>query len=99
MFAHAMALSAENKVRGVFGRLMFCNAVAERRQVDPGKHRLALPEHDWGQCEMQLVDQPDAKILTHRLDAAADLHVATIGSKFRLIQCRLDALGHEDEGG
>ena len=83
MFAYALALSAENKVCGVFGRLMFGNAVAERRQVDPGEHRFALPEHDWGQCEMQLVDQPGAKILTHRLDATADLHVATIGGKFR----------------
>src|SRR5580704_18938499 len=77
-------LSAENDVGGVIGRLMFGDAVAERRQVDPGEHRFALSEHDWGQCEMQLVDQPGAKILTHRLDATANLHVATIGGKFRL---------------
>ena len=75
-------------MRGVLGRPMVGDAKAERRQVDAGEHRFALPEHDWGQCEMQLVDQPSAKILTHRRDAAADLHVATIGGKFRLIQCR-----------
>src|SRR5215831_14390717 len=58
-----------------------------------------LPEHDGGQGQMQLVDQSRAKILTHRLDAAADLHVATIGGLLRLIQRRLDTLGHKDEGG
>ena len=94
-----VALSAENEVGGVFGRLMFGNAVAECRQVDPGENHFALPEYDWGQCEMHLVNQPGAKILTHRLDTTADLHVSTIGGKFRLIQCRLDAVGHEDEGG
>src|SRR5258705_1831831 len=78
---------------------MFGDAVAERRQVDAGEHRFALPEHDRRQGEMQLVDQVGAKILTHRLDAAADLHVATIGGELRLIQRRLDALAHEDKGG
>ena len=39
-------LSAENDVGGMLGRLMFGDAVAERRQVDPGEHRFALPEHD-----------------------------------------------------
>src|ERR1700686_5505530 len=48
---------------------------------------------------MQLGNQPGAKILTHRLDATADLHAATIGSVLRLIQSRLDTVGHEDEGG
>src|SRR5690242_711859 len=48
---------------------------------------------------MQLVDEPGAKILTHRRDATADLHVATMGGAFRLIQRRLDTLGDEDEGG
>src|ERR1700674_5508434 len=48
---------------------------------------------------MQLIDQPGAKILTRRLDATADLHVATIGGLFRLVQRRLDTVGHEDEGG
>jgi hypothetical protein len=36
------SLSAENDVGGVVGRLMFGDAVAERRQVDPGEHRFAL---------------------------------------------------------
>jgi hypothetical protein len=63
---HGGPLSAENDVGGVVGRLMFGDAVAERWQVDPGKHRFALPEHDRGQSEMQFVDQPGAKILTHR---------------------------------
>src|SRR6202051_449531 len=48
---------------------------------------------------MQFVDQPGAKILTHRLDATTDLHVATIGGLLRLIQRRLDTVGHEEEGG
>src|SRR5580704_9854751 len=48
---------------------------------------------------MQLVDQPAAKILTHRLDATADLHVAALGSELRLLQRSLDTVGHEDEGG
>src|SRR6202795_5287783 len=48
---------------------------------------------------MQLIDQPGAKILTRSLDATADLHVATIGGLFRLVQRRLDTVGHEDEGG
>src|SRR5215467_5685218 len=78
---------------------MFGDVVAQRRQVDPGEHCFALPEHDRGKGEMQLVDQPGAKILTHRLDATADLHVATIGSLLRLIQRRLDTVGYEDEGG
>jgi hypothetical protein len=52
-----------------------------------------LAEHDRGQGEMQLVEQPGAKILTHRLDATADLHVATIGGLLRLIQRRLDTVG------
>jgi len=68
-------------------------------RVDPGEHRFALPEHDRGQGEMQLIDQPGAKILTRRLDATADLHVATIGGLFRPVQRRLDTVGHEDEGG
>src|SRR5579859_6843019 len=74
-------LSAENDVGGMLGRLMFGDAVAERRQVDPGEHRFALPEHDRGQAEVQLVDQTGAEILTHRLDAAADLHVEQRRSK------------------
>ena len=41
-------LSAENDVGGVIGGLMFGDAVAERRQIDPGEHRFALPEHDRG---------------------------------------------------
>src|SRR5262249_11854368 len=92
-------LSAENDVGGVCGCLVFGDAEAERRQVNPGEHCFPLPEHDGGQGQMQLVDQSRAKILTHRLDAAADLHVATIGGLLRLIQCRLDTLGHKDEGG
>jgi hypothetical protein len=47
---------------------------------------------------MQFIDHPRAEILTHRLDAA-DFHIAAIGGSFRLFQCRLDAPGHEDEGG
>jgi hypothetical protein len=92
-------LSAENDVGGVVGRLMFGDAVAERWQVDPGEHRFAPPEHDRGQSEMQLVDQPGAKILTYRLDAATDLHVAALRGELRLLQRRLDTVGHEDEGG
>src|ERR1700722_2157481 len=48
---------------------------------------------------MQLVDQPGAKILTHRLDATTDLHVAAFGRELRLLQRSLDTVGHEDEGG
>src|SRR5579864_110427 len=92
-------LSGENDVGGVLARLMFGDTVAERWQVDPGEHCFALPEHDGGQGEMQLVDQPGAKILTHGVDATADLHVATIGGELRLFQGRLDAVGQEDEGG
>src|ERR1700722_13704134 len=99
MLAYTRLLSAKNDVGGVIGRLMFGDAVAERWQVDPGEHRFALPEHDRGHSEMQFVDQPGAKILTHRLDATTDLHVATIGGLLRLIQRRLDTVGHEDEGG
>src|SRR5215469_34583 len=95
----AMALSAENDVGGVLGGLMLGHAVAERRQVDPGEHRFALSEQDGGECEVQFVDQPGEKILAHRLDATADLHVATIGGKLRLIQGRLNPVGHEEEGG
>jgi hypothetical protein len=51
----------------MLGRLMFGDAVAERRQIDPGEHRFALPEHDRGQSEMQRVNQPGAKILTRAL--------------------------------
>jgi len=72
---------------------------AERRQIDPGEHRFALPEHDRGQGEMRFVDQPGAKILTHRLDATPDLHVATLGGELRLLQRRLDTVVHEDEDG
>src|SRR3984957_12403829 len=86
-------------MRGIFARLMFGNAETERRQVDPGEHRFALPEHDRGQGEMQLVDQPGAKILTHRLYATTDLHVAALGGEPRLRQRRLDTVGHEYEGG
>ena len=66
-------LSAENDVSGVCGRLVFGDAEAEHREVNPGEHCFALPEHDGGQGQMQLVDQSRAKILTHRLDAAAGL--------------------------
>ena len=59
---HDGPLSAENDVGGVIGRLMFGDAVAERRQVDPGEHRFASPEHDRRQGEMQLVDYAGAKI-------------------------------------
>src|SRR5580704_13949986 len=48
---------------------------------------------------MQFVDQPGAKILTHRLDTTADLHVAALGDEPRFLQRRLDTVGHEDEGG
>ena len=57
------------------------------------------PSTTGGQSEMQLVNQPGAKILTHRLDAAANLHVAALGGELRLLQRRLDTVGHEDEGG
>src|ERR1700733_1948751 len=67
----------------MLGRPMFGDAIAERRQVDPGEYRFTLPEHDRGQGEMQLIDHPGAKILAHRLDATANLHVATIGGLFR----------------
>src|SRR5208337_553191 len=90
-------LSAENDVGGVFSRLMFGDAVAERRQVDPGEHRFALPEHDRGQSDMQFVDQTGAKILTHRLGTTTNLHVTALGGEPRLLQRRLDTVGHEDE--
>ena len=46
----------------MLGRPMFGDAIAERRKIDPGEHRFALPEHDRGQGEMQVIDQPgDAK--------------------------------------
>ena len=84
---------------GVFGRLMLGHAEAQRRQIDVGEHCFALPEHDGRKREMQLVDQAGAKVLAHRVDAATDLHVAAVGSELRLFQRRLDAIGHEDEGG
>src|ERR1700727_445625 len=92
-------LSAENDVRRVIGGLMFGDAVAERRQVDPGEYRFALPEHDRGHSEMQLVDQTGAKILTHRLGATTNLHVTALGGELRLLQRRLDTVGHEIKGG
>src|SRR3984957_18373408 len=82
-------LSAENDVGGVIGGLMFGDAVAERRQVDPSKDRFALPEHDRGQSNMQLVNQTGAKILTHRLGATTNLHVTALGGEPRLLQRRL----------
>jgi len=61
-------LSAQNDVGGMLGRLMFGDAVAERRQVDAGEHRFALPEHDRRQGEMQLIDQPARRLLTYGRD-------------------------------
>src|SRR5580698_5170106 len=48
---------------------------------------------------MQLVYQTGAKILTHRLGATTNLHVAALGGESCLLQRRLDTVGHEDEGG
>jgi hypothetical protein len=49
-------LSGENDVGGMFGRLVFDDAVAERRQVEPGEHRFALPKQHGGHGEMQFID-------------------------------------------
>src|SRR5258708_8333286 len=68
-------LSAENDVGGVIGGLMFGDAVAQRRQIDPGEHRFALPEHDPGQSDMQLVDHTGAKLVAYRVRATTTLHV------------------------
>src|ERR1700722_6489595 len=99
MLAYTRLLSAKNDVGGVIGRLMFGDAVAERRQVDPGENLFALPEQDRGQSDVQLVDQTAPEILTHHLGAATNLHVTAVGGELRLFQRRLDTVGHENEGG
>src|SRR6185437_2991722 len=96
---HRAFLTAENDVGSVLGCLMLGHAVSECRQVDAGEHRFAAPEHDRRQREMELVNHAGTQILTDRIDATGDLHVATLGSELRLLQRRLDSVGHEDEGG
>src|SRR5690349_19431900 len=44
--SHERLLSAENYVGSVVGCLMFVDAVAQPRQVNPGKHGFTLPEHN-----------------------------------------------------
>jgi hypothetical protein len=47
------------------------DAITERRQIDAGIHRFALSQHHPRQCEVQVVDQPGAKILTSTLYSLA----------------------------
>src|SRR6185312_16167882 len=86
-------------MRGVFGRLVFGDTVAKRREVNSGEHRFASSKQDRRKCEVQFVDQSGTKILAHRFDAAADLHITTLGGDLRLFQGRLDSVSHEEEGG
>lgn len=66
--------------RGI-GRFVPDDAVAERRQIEAREHRLAAPENHRRDREMQLVDDPGLKILPHRGDTAANLHVPVPGRR------------------
>jgi hypothetical protein len=53
-------LPAENDVGDKLNGPMFGDAVAERRKVDRCEKRLALPEDNRREGEMQIVDQAGA---------------------------------------
>src|SRR5947207_1845424 len=58
-------LPRQNDVSCLLSRLMFGDAITERGQIDAVKHRFASSQHDRRQGEVQVVDQPGAKILVH----------------------------------
>ena len=71
--------------------------------IAQGVHIDAVPELFTGAHEhrpddqMQLVDVAGAQILPDGGHAATEAHVAAAGSRFRLFQCGLDAVGDEEE--
>src|SRR5437762_12204112 len=87
--------SREYDVRRGRRRHMFGARIAQRRQVDPRKERLATAEQDRRDRDMHLVDEPRLEILAHRGRPAADLDIEPARGLPGATERFLDSTGDE----
>src|SRR5881396_1087201 len=71
-----LSFSREYDVRRGRRRHMLGARIAQRRQIDPCKQRLATAEQDRRDRDVHFVDKPRLEILSYRGGAAADLDIA-----------------------
>src|SRR6266511_3338765 len=90
---------AKKDVVGAFAGDRLEPLVAERAQVEALKEVLSAAQHHGPNREMEVVDEPGGQILADRGDAAAQAHIHSPGRGFRLLQRRLNSVGHEMKGG
>ena len=71
----------------------------QRRVADVDQQPLAGTEHDRGDVQVHLVEQPGRQVLLHGLRAAGDATFCPPGRRPGLLQRGFDAVGDEGEGG
>jgi hypothetical protein len=60
---------------------------------------LAVTEQDRDDVQLKLIDQPGSEILLYQVGASCKQHIAPARGLLCLLECRLDSIGDEDEGG
>src|ERR1700693_3853793 len=86
---------AQEDVVGAFAGDGLEALVAERAQVEALEEVLSAAQDHGPNCEVEVVDEPGGQILADRGDAAAQAHVPSPSRRLRLLQRRLDSVGHE----
>src|SRR5213083_3464577 len=92
-----LSFSREYDVRRGGRRHMLGARIAQRRQVDPRKERLATAEQDRRDRDVHLVDEPRLEILSHRGGASADLDIEFAGGLPGALERFLNSAGDEME--
>src|SRR5438270_2386631 len=74
---------------------MFGTRIAERCCVNAGEQIFSRAHEDRTEGQMQLIDEPCAKILLDGCDTAADSYVPFLCSVFRTLERGMDSVGDE----
>src|SRR3569623_157654 len=94
-----LILATKSQMHGARCRDMLADCVAERRKINPVKKSFAATQQNRRNSDLQIVDQPRAKILADRCHAAANPNVLAAGRLSRTVKCRLDPVRYEMEDG
>jgi len=88
----------QNDVHGILRRDVLDAFIAEFSQVDPGEKVLSEAKENRGNSEVQLVDQPRAKILPYCRYSATEPDILTIRRLGGSLECSVDTVSDKIEG-
>src|SRR5947207_1141273 len=84
-------------MRRAFSRDLFRALVSQASQVQTGKQRFSASQQHRSLREMQLIDEPRLKVLTHRGRAATNAYIAAAGCLTGAVERGVDSVSDEVE--